>query len=166
MAILLGIPALALLAILQSTVFGTLRVLDGAPDLILLAVVGWALTGRARQAMALGLVGGVFLDLLSGTPIGTSAIGLILVAYLVSLSEGRFWEAHFLMPLAAVLGASLVYHTAGLVVLVLLGRTLDWAYALTRVVLPSTFLNLLLALPVAQAAESLEVTLYPPEVGI
>lgn len=166
MAILLGIPLLALLAVLQSTVFGTFRVLDGAPDLVLLAVVGWALTGRARQSMALGLVGGVILDLLSGTPIGANAIGLILIAYLVSLSEGRFWEAHFLMPLAAVLGASLLYHAAAVFVLVLLGRTPDWSYALTRVVLPSVFLNLLLALPVAQAAESLEATLYPPEVGI
>jgi rod shape-determining protein MreD len=166
MAVLLGIPTLALLAVLQSTVLGTFRVLDGAPDLILLAVVAWALTGRARQSMALGLIGGVLLDLLSGTPLGASAIGLILVAYLVSLSEGRFWEVHFLMPLAAVLGASLIYHAAALIVLVLLGRTPDWTYAFTRVVLPSTFLNLLLVLPVAQAAESLEATLYPPEVGI
>lgn len=166
MAILLGTPVLALLAILQSTIFGSLRLLDGAPDLILLAVVGWALTGRARQSMALGLIGGALLDLLSGTPIGASAITLILIAYLVSLSEGRFWEAHFLMPLAAVLVASLLYHAGALIVLVLLGRTPDWSYALTRVVLPSTFLNLLLALPVAQATESIEETLYPPEVGI
>jgi rod shape-determining protein MreD len=166
MAILIGVPILAVLAVIQSTVFGTFRLLDGAPDLILLAVVGWALTGRARQAMVLGLVGGALLDLLSGTPMGVSAVGLIVIAYLVSLSEGRFWEAHFLMPLAAMLGASLLYHASALVVLVLLGRTPDWTYALTRVVLPSTFLNLLLALPVAQAAGSLEAALYPPEVGI
>lgn len=166
MAYLIGVPSLALLAVLQATVFARYRLLDGAPDLVLLAVVAWALTGRARQSMTLAMIGGLLLDLLSGYPLGVSALSLILVAFLVSLSEGRFWEAHFLMPLAAMLAASLIYHLGDLGMLLVAGRTPDWEFALARVLLPSVFLNLLLVLPVAQAVESLESVLYPPEVGI
>ncbi|HEX9797071.1 MAG TPA: rod shape-determining protein MreD [Anaerolineales bacterium] len=166
MGYLIGIPLLALLAVLQTTVLGRFRLLDGAPDLILLASVAWALTGRSQQAMALALIGGLLLDTLSGYPLGVSSIMLVLVAYLVSLSEVRFWEAHFLMPLAAVLLGSVVYYVGNLGVLAALGRSPDLGLALTRVILPGTFLNLVLALPASQAARAVEATLYPPEVGI
>ena len=166
MAYLVGVPLLVILAILQATVLANMRLLDGAPDLILLAVVAWALTGRTRQAMTGGLIGGLLIDLLSGLPLGVTAIVLVVVVYLVSLTVGRFWEAHLLMPLTTVLWSSLLYHGLSLAVLLVLGLSVDPVYALGRVILPSTFLNLLLALPAAQAAGSLGDTLYPPEVQI
>lgn len=166
MAYLLGLPLIALLAILQSTILTDLHFYNGRPDLVLLAVVGWALAGRSTEAMVWGLVGGLILDTLSATPQGISALALILIAYLVSLYERRIWEAHFLMPLGIVLIASLLYQFVGVGTVIILGRSIDIAYALGRVVLPSTFLNLLLAIPSAQAASSLAQRLYPPEVEI
>lgn len=166
MIYLIGIPTLAVLGVIQATVFAQVRVLDGAPDMILLAVVGWAITGHPRQAMNLGFIGGIFLDLMSGLPMGVSSLPLILSAYVVSIGEGRFWEVHFLMPLGAILAASIVYHGAGLGVLFALGRPPELTYALSRVVLPSVVLNILLTLPIAQIAQGLEARLYPPEVGI
>ncbi len=166
MAYLIGLPVLLLLAVLQASVLSGMRLLDGAPDLVLLAVVAWALTGQTRQAMVGGLVGGLILDLLSGLPLGATGMILVVIVYLVSLTAGRFWEAHLLMPLTTVLWTSLAYHALTLVVLLLLGRSIDPAFALGRVILPSVFLNLVLALPASQAANSLAQTLYPPEVRI
>jgi rod shape-determining protein MreD len=166
MAYVVGIPMLVILAIIQATVLSNMRLLDGSPDLILLAVVAWALTGRPRQAMTGALVGGLLIDLLSGLPLGVTAIVLVLVIYLVSLTAGRFWEAHLLMPLTTVLWSSLLFHGLSLAIFLALGLSVDLNYALGRVILPSTFLNLILALPAAQAAASLGDTLYPPEVQI
>ncbi len=166
MAYILGIPLLILLAIFQSTLLGTFQFLDGRPDLILLAVIGWGLAGGSEEAMVWGLVGGIFLDMLSGVPIGTTSIILILIGTLVSLFEGRIWEANFLMPLGTTLAGSLLFHILSLGVILLMGREIDWTYAFTRVILPSTFINLLLALPVAQALKGLRSRLYPPEVEI
>ena len=166
MAYVLGIPLLILLAIFQSTLLGTFQFLDGRPDLILLAVIGWGLAGGSEEAMVWGLAGGVFLDMVSGIPIGTTSIILILIGTLVSLFEGRIWEANFLMPLGATLAGSLLFHILSLGVILLMGREIDWTYAFTRVILPSTFINLLLALPITQALKSLRSRLYPPEVEI
>ena len=162
----IGVPVLALLAVLQSTVLSHMRLLDGRPDLILIAVVAWGLTGRARETMLWGLIGGIFLDLFSGLPVGASALVLIGIAYLVSFLEGRFWEANFLLPLVFMLIASLIYHFYGFGVIVLSGRGFDLDMALTRIILPSTFLNLLVALPVAQLAKSIYLRFFPPEVRI
>ena len=166
MAYLIGIPLLALLAILQSVIFNDLTLLDGRPDLVLLTVVAWGINGRSREAMLWGLIGGLFLDLLSGIPLGTSSILLILIAYLVSFTEGRFWEANFLMPMGVTMLFSLLYHLLNLLVMWVLGKQFDFSFVFMRVILPSTFLNLILALPISQLIRSFSRSIYPPEVNI
>jgi rod shape-determining protein MreD len=165
-AYLIGIPLLALLAILQSTLFADFGFYEGRPDLVLLAVAGWALAGEGQQAMVWGLIGGFFLDMLSALPVGTSSIALILVAYLVSLYARRIWEVNLIMPLGVTLIASIFFHSALLLALLLLGRQVNLAYAYVRVILPSTFINLLFTLPVSQGLAGLQRRLNPPEVEV
>ena len=166
MAYALGVPILVLLAILQSVVFSQVRLIGGQADLVLLAVVAWALTGRWREAMILGLIGGVCLDLLSAVPLGISSLGLVVVAYGVSVTEGRLWGAHLLTPLGVVLAASLVFSAISLLGSLLAGAVIDLGSVSTRVVLPSLFLNVVLALPAGQLASVLQRMLFPPEVEI
>lgn len=166
MAYALGVPLLVLLAILQSAVFSQVRLLDGQADLVLLAIVAWALTGRWQEAMILGVVGGVWLDLLSAVPIGVSSLALVIIAYGVAVTEGRLWGAHLLTPLGVILAASLVFSAVGLLGSLLAGGVIDLGSVATRVVLPALFLNLLLAIPSAQLASVLQRMLFPPEVEI
>ncbi|MGH2619787.1 MAG: rod shape-determining protein MreD [Anaerolineales bacterium] len=164
MSLLLGFAGISFLAVLQTSLVNHLRLLDGRPDLILLAVTGWALSGHGRQAMLFGFVGGFALDLFSEVPLGVSSAALVLVAALVSYSEGRFWGIHPLMQLAAVLAASGVFYAAQLASLGIGGHPFDLLLVLNRTVLPSLFLNLVLALPAAQAAEALSRFFTPGEV--
>lgn len=164
MAIAVGIPILGALAILQSSLLSQVRVLEGAPDLILIAVVGWALTGRATESMVLGFIGGIFLDLLSGVPFGVTALALVIVAYVVSASENRFWGTHPLLQMAAALLSSVIFHAIIILALILSGRSMDFNIIVSRVLLPTVFLNLVLVLPAVQFAEFLRGNLYPPEV--
>jgi hypothetical protein len=99
-------------------------------------------------------------------PFGISAVALVLVATFTSLLEGRFWEANLLIPLGAMLLASLAYHAVLLSALLISGRPIELGLAASRVVLPGTFLNLVFALPATQLAASLERSLFPPEVAI
>jgi rod shape-determining protein MreD len=166
MAYAIGLPLMALLAILQSAVVSHLRLADGQADLVLVAIVAWALTGRSQEAMVLGLVGGLFLDLLSALPLGSTALALVLIAYVVSLTEGRLWGAHLLTPLGVVFAASLFYSAFLLLASALVGARVDLPSVASRVVLPETFLNVLIAVPAAQLASALQRVLFPPEVEI
>ncbi len=166
MATIISIPLLAILAILQSVVINDLTFLDGRADLILLVTVAWGIVGRSRDAMIWGLIGGLFLDQLSGVPLGTTAIILILIAYLVSFTEGRFWEANPLTPMGVMVLFSLLFHLLNLLVMWLLGKPMDLSYSFVRIILPSTFINLILAIPVSQLIRSLNQAIYPPEVKI
>jgi rod shape-determining protein MreD len=161
-----AVPTLALLAALQSSLLAELTFLDGRPELVLIAVIAWAIADKPRQAMVLGLIGGIFLDLLSSLPVGTSSIPLVLIAFLVSFTGGRLWQAHFLLPMATTLVGSLFYHAFGMAILLAAGRSIDINLALSRVILPSTFLNVVLAMPFTQLIVGLRNRLYPPEVEI
>lgn len=166
MSTLISIPLLVLLAISQSAIVNDLTLLDGRPDLILLVVVAWGIIGRYRESMIWGLIGGLALDLLSGLPTGVTAFNLILIAFLVSFSEGRFWESHILMPLGVMLAASALFYVLSILTLWVLGHQIEFEYALIRVALPGTFLNLLLTLPATQIISALNRLLHPPEVSI
>ncbi len=164
MTYLIGIPTIALLAILQTSLVSHLRLLEGRPDLVLLAVVAWALTGRGQEAMILGFAGGLFLDAFSAVPLGVSSAALVIVAAIASYSEGQFWGINPIMQLAAVLVGSGVYYLIIILTLFATGQPLDLQLALGRIVLPGVFVNLLLALPTVQLAEGLENLLHPPRV--
>jgi len=164
MAYLLGILLMALLAVVQSSVLARFPFLSGTANLILLAAVSWALTGRVVEAMLWGFSGGLFLDLLSGAPFGVSSMALVTAVYLASLTEGRFWEAHPLAPLGVVGLASFTYSAITIAALWLAGHPMDPALALTQVILPSTLLNVLLAVPAAQLAGRVREAAFPPPV--
>ncbi|MEE9216152.1 MAG: rod shape-determining protein MreD [Anaerolineales bacterium] len=164
MTYVIGIPFIALLAVLQTSLVSHLRLLEGRPDLVLLAIVAWALTGKGHEAMILGFAGGLFLDAFSTVPLGVSSAALVMVAAIVSYSEGQFWGINPIMQLAAVLVSSVVFYAVIIFALVTIGQPVDLQQALSRIVLPSLFVNLILALPTVQIGESLHGVLHPPRV--
>ena len=164
MTYVIGIPSIALLAVLQTSLVSHLRLLEGRPDLVLLAIVAWALTGKGHEAMIVGFAGGLFLDAFSTVPLGVSSAALVMVAAIVSYSEGQFWGINPIMQLAAVLVSSVVFYAVIIFALVTIGQPVDLQQALSRIVLPSLFVNLILALPTVQIGESLHGVLHPPRV--
>ena len=165
MTYLIGIPAIAVLTILQTSLVGHLPLIEGRPDLVMLAVVAWALTGRTHEAMVFGFAGGLFLDAFSAVPLGVSAAALVIVAVIASYSEGQFWGINPIMQLAAVLLGTVVYNLIIISALLVIGQPLDLQLALGRIVLPSLFVNLILTLPSVQLTEGLHNLLHPPRVA-
>jgi rod shape-determining protein MreD len=166
MALLVLIPLSTFLVILQTAVLPFFALLDGRADLVLLLVVGWALTGRLEQAMILGLVSGMLLDLLSGLPLGISSIALIAAANVTSVAQGRLWRAHTFAALGTVLLATAVYYAVLGLTAVLVHPGTDLVMAAAQIVFPAALLNLLLAIPAVQITGSLERSLYPPKVAL
>jgi rod shape-determining protein MreD len=166
MALLVLIPVSVLLVILQTAVLPSFALVDARVDLVLLLVVAWALTGRVVQAMILSLVAGLLLDLLSGVPLGISAIALMAAANVATLAQGRLWRAHQFAALGAMLLATVTFYAILGVVILLIHPGTDPAVSLARIILPATLLNLALAIPAVQLAAGLERRLYPPRVTL
>lgn len=163
---IVGLPLLAFAAVLQATLLPQIRLFGGTVDLVLLLSLNWTLVGEWRGGPIWALIGGLCLDLLSGGPFGANALGLVVVAYAASLSEGRFWSSHVLLPLATVLLGTVMYHLIYLLTLAVTGHSVSWDLSLTQVTLPTVLLNTVFMLPVYQLTRWLHSVLYPAAVRI
>ena len=157
----LGIVLLGLVAILKSTLMPHLRVVGGAPDLMLLMVASWALLAPHTEAFFWAFVGGLAQDLLSGVPLGTSSLGLLLVALLANMLQAQLYRSNVVIPLFVTLVGSVVFYLVVMGVLTLTGHAVDWIYNLVNITAPTVILNLILALPVFAVIRYLYERLNP-----
>jgi rod shape-determining protein MreD len=133
-----------------------ISVLGAQPNLLLLLVLLWSLVRGVDEGLMWAFFGGLILDITSGGPFATTAIALLAAAYVAgqSLAE-QVGSLAVRAMILTVLGTA-TYHLALLLVLSWTGHTVDWAFALTAVTVPSVVLNGVLAPIVVQPLNWLE----------
>ncbi|HNS52027.1 MAG TPA: rod shape-determining protein MreD [Anaerolineae bacterium] len=144
MTLYLVVPALFLAVVLQASAMPHLRVWGVFPDLPLVLVVTWSLLQGPRGGLVWGLIAGLFVDLLSGTPAGAATLALGAVGFLAGQARRTAIRTQLLLPMLVVVASTLLYDLILLLGMQLSGRTVLWLETLGRIVLPSALLNLLL----------------------
>ncbi len=157
----LGLIVLSLVAILKSTLMPHLQVYGGAPDLMLMIVVSWALLTPYNEAFAWAFMGGLVQDLLSGAPLGASSLGLLIVAFMASLLQTQLYRSNILIILFVTLVGSVTFHAVMIVTLALSGYSVDWLYDFRYITLPTVGLNVILVLPIFKVMSGLYERLRP-----
>jgi rod shape-determining protein MreD len=167
MSLQLGIPLFCAAVLLQAAVLSHMRVFGGQPDLIVVIVLAWSVLDRGLEGMVWAFFGGFILDLLSGAPLGISALALIPIAYVVGLTEAQVYRNNIGLPiLMTVLGAA-VYHILYLVLLRFFGGVaLPWSSALIYVTLPSVMFDVILIVPALRLLDRLYARLHPRQIKI
>jgi rod shape-determining protein MreD len=142
--------------LLEVTVMPFIRVADGIPDLVAVAVVA---VGVFRGPLLGGITGfsaGLLMEL--AAPIGT--LGVLALLYLVAgWFAGRFTErpeaATLLVPLVLAVATAGFVQAAYAVIHMLLGETLPASFLVANIVLPQMALTALLTPPVLLVARRL-----------
>lgn len=135
-------------AFLQATVFSSLDVLGGTPDVLLLILLGIALMRGSIVGAIAGFGAGLLLDVLQLGTMGVLALLLALAGYWA----GRYGEttgrdrAH--APLVSVLAITVLVALGGYALHFVLGEQVDARRVLVDTLLPGVGLNLVLAAPV------------------
>jgi rod shape-determining protein MreD len=138
------IGLLAGLALLQMTLMSHLSIGGTKPDLMFMAVVSWSLLRGAGEGIAWGAMGGFILDLLSGGPFGIFTLSLTLIGFLTGVGEINIFRGNVLLPGATILFATLIYNLALLLLLQILGWSINWGIQLLRILLLAILWNVLL----------------------
>ena len=144
MTIYLVVPLLVTVAILQSTLVSHFRIWGVFADLPLLVVVSWGLLRGPREGLIWGFIAGVTVDLFSGAPFGAATFGLMAAGFLSGLGQSTVFRSQLLLPLLAVLLATIVYDILFMLVVWISGNPVSWLDSLFRLVLPSAVLNAVL----------------------
>ena len=77
-------------ALVQTSVFHSIRPFGASPDVVLLVVVVGAVWLKPEAAVLLGFVGGLLLDMLGSAPLGLSGLAFTVGSYITVRSRDRF----------------------------------------------------------------------------
>ncbi len=92
MATLIAIPIFIGLAIFQSTVVSRIPLLHGTADLVLLALVAWALQERVKTHWQWSIIGGLLISILSAMPFGVLLIGYLMATVIALILRPAYLE--------------------------------------------------------------------------
>jgi rod shape-determining protein MreD len=162
MANYIGIPILLLAAVINATIMPELRLGNGTADLVFLLVMSWALLADVRDAMLWAVIGGMLQDVLSIAPLGTSALGLVIVAFAADAVFGTVSRGNLIVPLVVAGVGTFVYQMITLLLLRMLGLSaVGLGQGLVYVMVPSTIMNVLLILPVFRLMGAVHRRAFP-----
>jgi rod shape-determining protein MreD len=137
---------LMLMALIQTTVLPMGHVIGLTPDLVLVCLLLWSATREPREGLVWAFGTGLFLDLLTLAPLGSTALALLPVAVIGWLSRSRFFQSGLLFPLLMTMAATLVHGIALLLLAPLTGSHLN-VVAGVRLALLGALLNAVLVPP-------------------
>jgi rod shape-determining protein MreD len=166
MATLLAFPVLAALVMLQSAIASRITLLQGSADLVLVMIIAWALQPRVDTAWQWALIGGLLVHIPSALPPGSALAGYLLATTLALLLRRRVWQAPVLAMLVATLVGTTLSQAIAWLALVLVGIPLPGLASFYQIILPSTLINLILAIPFFSFAGVIADRLYPEELPV
>ena len=160
---LVAIPVLALALMLQMAVISRISLLSGSADIILLVLIVWALQESVESAWQWAVLAGLLVGFVSALPPVVPIIGYLLATAFARFVIRQIWQSPILALFSVTFFSTLVYHLVTYLVLSIVGTPLPFGDVLALIVLPSVFLNFLLAIPVHSLIRDLALWLYPVE---
>lgn len=145
-----GIPLTLLAAFLQAAVVVPFWPLVGKPDLVPVIVLLWAAFDRREEGLVWAFIGGFFIDVFSGLPIGGSSALLMVIAVILGAVETRVYRSNTWFLLGS-LGFGLLFFHLGQIALSIFfnGSAIPWRYTLLNITLPALLFDVILAAPLS-----------------
>lgn len=154
----LSVPVLLIAAVLQASTVPRLDLPGGGPNLTFVCVLAWSLNAPVGQAALWAFLGGLFADILSAMPLGTSSLGLVLMVYLISGLGTQVYRLGLLLLIFMSVFGTLAFEFWRVVMIDLYQLVgfipstapvqITWGADLTTTVFPTMVYNFVLILPV------------------
>lgn len=163
MATLIAIPILGGLMIIQSSILSRMPLLQGTADLLLLAIISWALQKRVQTAWQWCIIGGLIFGLVSNLPFAVPVISYSLATGVALYLRRRVWQTPILAMFVTTFFGTLITMGVALIALGITGNSVPLPEATNLVILPSLLLNLVIGIPIYALIGDLAKWIYPEE---
>jgi hypothetical protein len=163
MAELLFYPILILLLILQMVIVRHLPLFNGTADLLLLWLVAWGLQDKGKHVWIGAVFCAAIASFVSAVPWYAILVPYLGAAFISRFMNKHFWHNPLIALLIVVFICGLLEYAFQLGVLIFQGTGINFLVALKHVIIPSVFLNLLLAVPIYIIVNDMAQWVYPIE---
>jgi len=163
LSVLIAVPILGALLILQTVIISRFPLLHGTADLVLLAIIAWALQKRVQTAWHWAVIGGLMASYVSAIPFFIPLVAYIVATGTALVLRQRVWQLPILAMMITTLVGTIVLHGLSIAALRISGVLISILQGLNIITLPSLILNLLLAIPMYAIFSELAKYVYPQE---
>ena len=144
MPLLVYAGLLALGALAESTVGHRLELGGGRAHWVLLMVTAWSLLRGFQEGALAGVIGGLVLDLVSGTPFGLYTALLTLIGGFAALGEAALHRGSLGLFFGTAVLVTVAYQGLSVLMLQALGWSTPSFARLVQVLVPTVLLNAVL----------------------
>lgn len=130
--------------IIQTTILVYFEIGGVTPNLLMILTYSLGFLFGPAVGVGIGLVSGLFQDLLLGRYIGLNALALGLVGLLSGQAEDRVWKDNPLVPVLGGVAGTLLSELVVLTVLWVMGVRISVLHSFRETILPLTLYNTLL----------------------
>lgn len=138
---------------LQTTIARQVSLLNGSADLLLIWVAAWALLSKDNSAWLWAIVAGLVFAFVSASPWYTSLTAYMAVVVMAKFIRGKLWQSPLLSMFVITMIGSIILYLLTFVGLTVQGGDYPWQDTLVRIIIPSIFINLFLAIPIHAIAK-------------
>lgn len=143
-----SLPLIIIAVIVQATILPQIRIFGGQPDLVFLMMLSWSLNGRLEQNLMWAFVGGAAQDLMSAAPLGSSVLGMVLLAFAIEQIRHQVYHIGFILAVALVILGTILQKVVFMLVIGVSGFAIYPLENLTYVILPTIAYNLVFMVPI------------------
>ncbi len=118
------------------------------PDILLIIVVASGLLAGREQAIGIGFFAGLMQDFASGNIFGLNTLSKMATGYVAGLAERKVFKESIVLPVLAIILATLLNSAMIQALLFLLGYKMEVVSMLQHQILPSLGYNILFCIPV------------------
>ena len=163
---IVGTSIILISVMLQTAAISRLPLLNGVADLVLIVLTAWILQDETKQLWIWALLAGAMVAVVTGLPWIVPVVGYFGVGVIVWLLKKRVWQTPIMALFITIFTGTIFIHGLALGSLFIEGTFIPIEDGLTLVTLPSTLLNLLLALPVYVVVRDLSSWVHPGELEV
>jgi len=127
--------------LMQTTILDYIEIMGIRPNLLLVVAISIALARNDMEPAFMGLACGFAMDILIGRTLGWYAMCLFLVCFSIGLINPKLYKENPLIPIFFVFLSSITVETLYYVINFFLRGYQDFAFMLTRIILPESIYN-------------------------
>ena len=158
--IIAGLPIIAAAGLIQTSLFGNIRLLGGTSDLIMLCMIAWAINDRTKYSWILVIIGGLIMSYLSAMPMNGYLWMYLFIFGIIQFIKMRVWQMPLILMLFVTIIGTMVISGGTLGLLFLQNASVNYMDALRQIIVPSLVMNILLAIPVYAFLNDVVNTIY------
>jgi rod shape-determining protein MreD len=161
---LLGLPIIAFLVIVQTSIISRLNISFGQADLVMLFILAWCLQDKNRVGVWWAVAGGIMMSFVSAVPWYAYLIGYVMISIISKILQKRLWNIPILTMVVLSFVGTMIVLVISFVFVSVTQIQLPIHDSLVKVILPSSALNMILSIPIFIIVRDLVNMVYPADV--